>query len=315
MTGAALDHVGVVGRDLAALADAYRRLGFTLTPLAPAAGGRIRNRCVMLRRGYLELMAVAPGGASATLERFLARHEGAHIIALAIDDIVRAQERFRLIGWPDAAPEQSERPIDAADPDGPRARFTHLPVPEQPEARINLIQHQTPRLVWQPRFLAHANHAVGLDDVTIAVAAPAETAMRFSRLAGRPVVPDPAGGYALDLARGRIRLLPAERLAVAPPRITAISLCTDDDTAAVRRIVADHAIPHRIDAGVVTVPPEAAGGVSLQFHPFQIRNGRVRPHGHRDSRGPTQEFPLLSREGAGGGGRAAPSVLSGMSPV
>ena len=275
MSGTALDHVGVVGRDLAALAAAYRRLGFTLAPLAPVAGGRIQNRCVMLREGYLELMAVAPGGTSTTLERFLARHAGAHVIALAVDDVGLTQDRLRLIGLDTPEPEQSERPIDAADPDGPRARFLHLSVPDQPEARINLIQHLTPRLLWQPHLLAHANHAVGLADVTIAVAAPAETAMRLSRLAGRPVVPDPAGGYALDLSRGRIRLRPAEELDVAPPMITAIAVATDDDNAAIRGIVADNAIPHRTDRETMTIPASSSGGVSLEFRPSSRRRGRT----------------------------------------
>src|ERR1700677_872182 len=94
----ALDHVGVVGHDLAALAAQYERLGFALTPRALAGGGRIANRCAMLRQGYLELMALAPGGSSATLTRVLARHAGAHIIALAIQDTAATIARLRLAG-------------------------------------------------------------------------------------------------------------------------------------------------------------------------------------------------------------------------
>ena len=75
MTAPALDHVGVVANDLAALTTAYERLGFTLTPLARYADGRIGNRCVMLRSAYIELLAVVdPNACSATLERFLARY-------------------------------------------------------------------------------------------------------------------------------------------------------------------------------------------------------------------------------------------------
>ena len=75
MTAPTLDHVGVVASDLAALAAAYGRLGFTLTPLARYADGRIGNRCVMLRSAYIELLAVVdPNARSATLERFLARY-------------------------------------------------------------------------------------------------------------------------------------------------------------------------------------------------------------------------------------------------
>ena len=87
VSGIALDHVGVVTRDLAALATQYQRLGFTLTPLARQADGRIGNRCVMLHRSYVELLAVVdPNAGSATLDRFLARYAGIHILAFAIDD-------------------------------------------------------------------------------------------------------------------------------------------------------------------------------------------------------------------------------------
>lgn len=262
----ALDHVGVVGRDLAGLAGHYARLGFTLTPRALAAGGRIETRCVMLRQGYLELMALAPGGASATLERMLARHEGAHIIALAIDDAAATQARLARAGIPCSGVEQSERPIDAASPDGRQARFALVPVQEQPEARFNLVRHLTPELLWQERFLAHANHAAALEEVILAVPAPADSAARLSRLAGRPVVPDSAGGYALDLPRGAVRLLPAEACEVlAPPAIVALTLRTDDANAAITRLLADRALGHRVEDDTVIVPGPLAGGVALRF--------------------------------------------------
>ncbi len=77
VSGTVLDHVGVVTHDLAALASQYERLGFTLTPLACQADGHIGNRCVMLRRSYVELLAVVdPNAGSATLDRFLARYAG-----------------------------------------------------------------------------------------------------------------------------------------------------------------------------------------------------------------------------------------------
>ena len=41
----------------------------------------------------------------------------------------------------------------------------------------------------------------------LAVPEPAETAARFSVLAGRPVAPDPAGGYALAMPQGRVRVV------------------------------------------------------------------------------------------------------------
>ena len=82
-----LDHAGVAGHDLDSLAAAYERLGFTLTPRARHSGRRkpdgpvepfgTANRCIMLRQGYLELIAIVdPNCYGNGLERFLARHPG-----------------------------------------------------------------------------------------------------------------------------------------------------------------------------------------------------------------------------------------------
>ncbi len=116
MSGA-LDHVGVVTRDLVALAGQYERLGFRLTPLARQADGRIGNRCAMLQQGYIELLAVVdPNARSATLERFLARHDGIHILALAIADEQAALVRLRRSGVSAPSVSEFERVIDDSDP-------------------------------------------------------------------------------------------------------------------------------------------------------------------------------------------------------
>src|SRR5579872_5458560 len=87
MSRVALDHVGVVTRDLTALASQYERLGFRLTPFARQTDGRIGNRCIMLQRSYIELLAVVdPKATSATLDLFLARYAGIHILAFAFGD-------------------------------------------------------------------------------------------------------------------------------------------------------------------------------------------------------------------------------------
>jgi hypothetical protein len=222
----------------------------------------------MLRQGYLELMALSPGGNSATLTRMLARHAGAHIIALAIQDTAATIARLRLAGIDCPGVEQSERAIDAADPSGPHARFVHVSVPEQPEARINLILHLTPQTLWQERFQNHPNHAVALEQVVLAVAAPADSAARFSRLAGRPVVPDRSGGFALILPRGRIRLLPAQAIDTVPPSvpsIVGITLRTDDARVAVTRLLAAASVPHDLVDDAVITRPGVSGGVALRF--------------------------------------------------
>jgi hypothetical protein len=89
-------------------------------------------------------------------------------------------------------------------------------------AGFNLVHHLTPEVLWQERFLDHPNNALALSEVFVAVAEPAESVARFSRLVGCPAIPDPASGFALDLANGRVRLLqdPALR-SVLPDVVTA----------------------------------------------------------------------------------------------
>jgi hypothetical protein len=265
MTAPALDHVGVVARDLSALAADYERLGFTLAPFSRYADGRIGNRCVMLRGSYIELLAVVAATArSATLERFLARYAGIHILAVGVGDEQGALERLHRAGIQQASVSRFARPFDDADAGGPKAEFVLIQTPEQPEGRINLVRHLTPGVVWQQTFMRHPNNAIVLEDVWIAVADPADAAARLSQLVGCVVVPDPHGGLALDLRSGRVRLLPAKNGVV--PRVTRLTLRTSDSNAMIERLVSERNIAARCDAETVIVDAAAAGGVELCLH-------------------------------------------------
>ena len=182
-----LDHVGIVGADLEALARVFSELGFHLTPRATHASGRTANRCVMLRDGYMELMATVPGESSATLNRFLARGAGAHILALEVEDEAAVLERLRRAGITGDV-SLTERD---ADQQGAKARFALILPPDPPEGRMLLIRHLTRDLLWRPDNVEHPNHAVALAEVVYASDTPAETMTRLSRLTGRPAEPDP----------------------------------------------------------------------------------------------------------------------------
>jgi catechol 2,3-dioxygenase-like lactoylglutathione lyase family enzyme len=201
-----LDHVGIVVRDLARASAAWAALGF-----APV-GGRI-----MLGQGYLELLADDPARPSATLARFLAQGEGAHVLSLRVASAEAAAARLARAGL-DAELLAADRAADPDRPDGPRARFLRLPLTDA-DPRLQLIEQQTPELVWQQRFLAHPNGATALTGVTLTAASPAAMAARLSRVAGRPVAPQ-ANGYRLALPQGRIDILPGD----GPPRITRVTL-------------------------------------------------------------------------------------------
>jgi hypothetical protein len=294
-TAIALDHVGVAARELAPLATAYERLGFTLTPVARQSGRRrpdlpvepfgSGNRCAFLRHGYVELIAILdPTLFDNGLGAWIDRYAGMHILALTMADEQANLERLRRAGVPIPGVAYLERPVEAG---GPIARFARLPFPDAPEGRVQLIRHLTPELVWQDRWMDHANGAVALESAVLVSDAPAEGAARLSRLAGLPVEPDPAGDFVLVLpgaagAAGprapamatRVRILTPEGLArvlpgVAPPALPGMAgmvLRTGDGNAAARRVLAGLATREVPDGGLM-VPPALAGGAAVVFAP------------------------------------------------
>lgn len=274
MAGATgLDHLGVCARDAEALWAAYERLGFALTPVAQQSGGNgplgTANRCAMLRRGYLELLAILDpalpdNGLGAMLDRF----EGARILALGMRDAEGNLARLRRAGLDLPGTLPLSRPVE---PGGPVARFERLPLPEAPEGRVQLVRHLTPEALWQERWMTHPNGATELRAAIIAADRPAESAARLSRLAGLPLEPDPAGGFALPLPDGaRVRVLAPEVAAeilpgVVPPALPAVvgMVIGVADLDATRAALAP-VLRVELPAGVM-VPPEEAAGCALVF--------------------------------------------------
>ena len=291
-TALALDHLGVAARDLAPMCAAYERLGFTLSPIAQQSGRRrpdlavekygSGNRCAFLKHGYIELIAILDTGLfDNNLNAFLARYAGIHILALAMLDEDANLARLRQAGIDIPGVAYLERPVEAG---GPIARFARLPFPDPPEGRVQLIRHLTPELVWQDRWMDHANRAEVLEAAILCAENPADTAARLSRLSGLPVEPDPAGGFLLRLpgaahAAGpkapaletRVRVLTPEALGSVLPGVTPpASPCmagmvvrTADSAASARRILSG--IPTREAPDGIMVPPEFAAGAALIF--------------------------------------------------
>jgi hypothetical protein len=264
MSGVAsgLDHVGVAVPELDAAAAEWEALGFTVQPLAahmhdgtPTGTG---NRNIMLRQGYIELLAtIDPARPSGTIARFLARHTGIHVLTLATGDAEAAALRLGRAGFAASVARSSRG----------EAAFARIPLAEA-DPRLQLIQHLTPELVWQERFLGHANGATGLAEVIVAAEPQAGFAARLSRAAGLAVVPDPLGGYALRLGGGQVRVLPPEAAArlfpgmALPPAIciAGIALATGDGARAAAGMPGAIVLP---DGAVLA----RASGVGIRFLP------------------------------------------------
>ncbi|HEV7266917.1 MAG TPA: VOC family protein [Falsiroseomonas sp.] len=291
-TALALDHVGICVRDPAPIWAAWERLGFALSPLAQQSGRRTPdgpvepfgtgNRCAFLRHGYIEMLGILDPALFANgVDRFISRYEGMHILALGIGEAEENLARLRRGGLDIPGISWLQRPVE---PGGPTARFARLPFPDAPEGRVQLIQHLTPELVWDPRWMDHRNGAEALEAAILVAAEPAETTARLARLAGLPTEPDPVAGFRLRLpgapgAAGpnspametRIRILPPEALprllpgVVAPalPFMAGMVIRTSDKAAAARALLRDMKLVEAPDGAMV--PPEFTGGAAVVF--------------------------------------------------
>lgn len=295
-TALALDHVGICAQQLGPMTAQFEALGFSLSPIAQQSGRptpeapvelyATGNRCAFLKHGYIELLAILePGRFDNGLGKFIARYEGLHILAMGMDDAEANLARMRRAGIPIPGVAHLERPVDK--PDGPRAKFSRLPYPDAPEGRLQLITHHTPELIWQERWMDHANQAVALTELLLVSAEPAVTAARLSKLTGLVIEPRGAGGFLLRFPGGvgvagpqapametRVAIcapedLPATLPGVAIPDLPFMAgfwVQTSDGNAAVRRLLARLPLME-LPGGALMVPPEHAAGAALIFHP------------------------------------------------
>ena len=209
-----LDHVGVAVAGLDVGAQAYRRLGFTLTTRSTHEGRATGNHCVMLEAGYIELIGIANPGVESSFYAMLERYEGIHIVALGCGNAAEAapilQARHDGIGDPELLERQADFGPDNRETR--RAAFQNIYTDPSvfPEARFLFIEHETPEVLWQPHLLKHPNGATGLVEIAICAPDAQATATRLALTLGVNAEAKGAGIHALDLARGRVYVLSPE---------------------------------------------------------------------------------------------------------
>jgi len=235
-----LDHVAHFVPHIDAASSALEKLGFTLTPfsahshrsepggpLVPAGAG---NRCVILGRGYLEI--VTPTGDTqhaGQLRAAIKRYSGAHLIAFGTAAPEGDHARIERAGFNPLPPVALQRQIGTESGEG-TVHFTVVRVPPgtMPEGRIQFCRHHTPELVWQERWLDQPNRAAALTSVILCVPDTQEAAQRFARYTG--LLAQVSGSvWRIDIARGHLLFLDPEtlerRLDVVPPSLPWIAGC------------------------------------------------------------------------------------------
>jgi hypothetical protein len=230
-----LDHLAHWVPDIDAAAQRLEQLGFTLTPYssqlmppipgddpAPAGTG---NRCIMLERGYIEILTPEGDTPNAqTLLKGMERYVGVHLVCFGAADAGETIARLTQSGLPPLAPVHLQRRIGTETGEG-LARFTVLRLPPgvMEEGRIQYCVHHTPELLWQQRWIDHPNGALGLESVMILVAKPQDAAKRYERFFGRPGQRIAGHDTAFPLDHGSVTLMEKAPGLPTPPSLPFIA--------------------------------------------------------------------------------------------
>ena len=285
-----LDHVGHFVPHIDEASSALEAVGFALTPFSahfhrsepggPLVTAGAGNRCVMLARGYLEIVTPTGDTQHATqLRAAIKRYTGAHLVAFGTAAPEADHARIRLAGFEPLPVVSLQRQIGTESGEG-TVRFTVVRTPPgtMPEGRIQFCHQLTPELIWQERWLDHPNRAAALTGVILCVADAQEAARRFARYTG--LLAQVSGSvWRIDTARGRL-LFPDRdtlhrRLDVVPPSLPWIAGCVleSDDIAATGDYLRRTRLPVHVlgNRRLMVKLPAAAGGIMV----FEPRNSGV----------------------------------------
>jgi len=201
-------HLGIISRNMEAAVKQYERLGFLFTPLTmpriplqagdspePIGAG---NRCAVFRNNYLEILGVVDAKLWGSITREqrgpfdldapLQRYEGLHVLHLGTNDLSLVRERLRKNGLQPTDIHPFQRLVDT--PEGPKmmkALTLSFPHGSNPEALMQIAQHETPEIVLQPRYMNHPNGAFSITEVIVCVDNPEAVASKYGLYTDQPV--------------------------------------------------------------------------------------------------------------------------------
>lgn len=270
-----ISHAIVWVRDLAAAAERYRRLGFSLSQhyVHPKSVGTA-NYNALFEDDYLELLTPLEDNERNRQRwaRLDAEGDGLKDLALATRDADAAHAVVRSAGL---------RPLPVFDhhrPEGDdvaRFRIVYLP-PDQllPGLGIHVNQRVTPELMWRGQTTTHANGARGIAGLVCVADDPAALAAPFAVFYGNPARPQGDGVLAVQAGQAVMRfatpaaaarLFPGIAFKPRPPFGAALEFAVDDPAQSAAWLERQGVALRRTADGTVEVPPDEACGVLLRF--------------------------------------------------
>jgi len=272
-----LDNVVIAVRNLGLAAEAFRRLGFAVTPKGHHPEWGTANHCLMFGRDYVELLAAeGPGAEAERVRAFARRREGAMELSFATDDGAAAALGLCRAGIAVGAPRSLSRRMDNAE--GTTLMFSELALPADatPGVAARLIHHITRERERFPEWTAHPNGAVGIASITAVVDEPEETAAAWDKIFGPHAATPTDNTVTVHTGRGLVflarpdditQLHPEAELDTPPrpPAIVVLSIEVADTTRAASLLQANGVAFGLDGEGTIRIAPAAACGVFLEL--------------------------------------------------
>ena len=259
-----LDHVVHAVRDLAAAAECYRRLGFTVGARNRHPWGT-HNHIVQLPGFFIELLTLAEpdklGGDGfskmfgAYARDFVARHDGLALVILESHDARADAAAFRTAGIAASDVMRFEREGKRPDGSPVKVAFSLAFADDRlaPDIHFATCQQHYPENFWNPAFQKHANSVTGVAGAVVVAEVPERHRAFFEAFTGAPAAAR-AGGFSIATARGAIDV-------VTPAAFVQRSGVKTPDVSGGARLAALRF--HVADPELVQACPEFAGMAGL----------------------------------------------------
>ncbi len=271
----AIDHLGVVGRDISILTAAYTRLGFQPTQPVPLMGEQDGKPVplgqdsahLIFADSYVELSGVTSQDPNHHLAPWLARRDGLHILALGTSNAKDSRDVLANEGFEVPAVQNASRHVEYGQHHGD-AQFYWLKVPDAfgDEGFLCVVEQLTPDLVFQPPEDGHPNGATGIVGVTVLAANAKDALSHYSTLPGISDV----DGQRVEFGKQFIEVLDKAVLeqrfpsavTIAPPALAGftVSVANLQDT---QSYLKDRSVTVQTSAGgeLFVAPNDACGAV------------------------------------------------------
>jgi hypothetical protein len=214
-----IDHLVLAGHDLAALADLFKRLGFTVGARNRHPWGT-QNHIVQFDGCFIELIGVDPTfqlaadhdphnfSFSGFIGSFLKQGEGGSMIGLTSDNAEADTRAFAVLGIGDFEPFHFERRGKRPDGSPIEVAFTLAFARSDlmPEIGYFSCQHHFPQNFWDPAFQAHPNSAASVEAIVIVAENPADHGAFLSHLTGVRSYAATSRGLSFELGSGGQRI-------------------------------------------------------------------------------------------------------------